>query len=100
MSQRFNSFAGVILSLIYLVLLLYWMLEVVKNVVHVTTSGVVATWYFLQDNIPRNPTLSSLRRSVTTSLGSITFGSLIVAFIKTLRFLVRMATCVLIVEKF
>jgi len=52
-------------------------------------SGVVATWYFLGDQSPSSPTLGALRRSVTTSFGSIACGSLLVALIKTLRFIVR-----------
>jgi hypothetical protein len=69
-------------------LLFFWTSQVILNVCHVTVSGLVATWYFCGDNnMPKNPTLSSLKRSLTTSFGSICFGSLLVAIIKTLRYL-------------
>jgi len=57
----------------------YWGAEVLKNIVHVTTSGVAATWLFFAE--PKQPTWNSWKRATTTSLGSICFGSLIVAFL-------------------
>jgi len=77
---------------IFLVFSFYWVSEVIKNVVHVTVSGVIATWYFLsgsQYGMPPNPTSSALKRSLTTSFGSICLGSLIVAILKTLRSIVK-----------
>jgi len=62
---------------------------VIKNVSHVTTAGVVATWWF--DPQRENVTKGALTRACTTSLGSICLGSLLVAFIKTLHALVRQA---------
>merc|ERR1712048_1264818 len=50
---------------------------------HATVCGVAATWFFSQ--YPHDPTGKSLKRALTTSLGSIAFGSLIVAFISALR---------------
>ncbi|KAI9201836.1 plasma-membrane choline transporter-domain-containing protein, partial [Polychytrium aggregatum] len=79
---------------------LYWTQEVVKNTVHVTIAGLYATVYFtgtstgdaLAFHVPvSNPTLKSARRALTTSFGSICFGSLLIAIIQTLRFLARMA---------
>lgn len=75
-------------SLIYLLFSFYWVSEVIKNVLHVTVSGVLATWYFLSGSnvgMPASPTLGALKRSLTTSFGSICLGSLIVAIIKTIR---------------
>merc|ERR1739848_703150 len=69
----------------------FWTTQVLKNITHVTVSGAVATWYFLSANMPRNPTLSSFKRAVTYSLGSICFGSLLVAIIKTMRALLNSA---------
>ncbi|KAG5465523.1 hypothetical protein CUR178_00228 [Leishmania enriettii] len=69
---------------------LMWVSQVIPNVMHVTTSGLVATWYFAgSNNMPRNPTLASFKRATTTSFGSICFGSLIVAIIQFLRWLVE-----------
>ena len=63
--------------------------------VHVTVSGLVASFYFLAESNPsdpskfvipfRNPTLKSAGRALTTSFGSICYGSLIIALIQTLR---------------
>merc|ERR1719361_3100157 len=66
----------------------YWNLEVFKNIAHVTICGVAATWFFSQ--YPGNPTGPSLKRACTTSLGSIAFGSLMVAIVSTLRQVVVM----------
>eukprot|EP01083_Nonionella_stella_P087182 242427_1 len=69
-----------------LVISFYWNLETFKNIGHTTCCGVAATWYFSQ--YPHEPTIKALKRSLTTSLGSICLGSLIVAFISALRQLV------------
>jgi len=85
--------SSAIACLVYLIFSLYWVSEVIRNVVHVTVSGTTATWYFMQSTMamPQNPTLGALKRSVTTSLGSICLGSLVVAIIKTIRSLVKMS---------
>jgi len=64
---------------------LFWTAQVIKNVVHVTASGVAASWYFLYDCLPRNPTCKSLSRTLGISMGSICLGSLITSFVKALR---------------
>jgi len=89
LSQRFSG-TLLYVAFVFLVFSFYWTFEVLKNIVHVTVSGVVATVYFMSNAMPANPTLGALKRSVTTSFGSICLGSMIVAFIKTLRSLVRM----------
>lgn len=61
----------------------YWGFMVIKNIVHVTVCGAVGSWWFQQ--YPVSPVAGSLRRAVTSSLGSICLGSLLVAFIKALR---------------
>ncbi|RLV91252.1 Protein PNS1 [Spathaspora sp. JA1] len=66
----------------------YYISEVIRNVIHVVISGVYGTWYYLANSdqgAPRHPALSSLRRALTYCFGSISFGSLIVAFIQLLR---------------
>ncbi|KAL3700486.1 hypothetical protein R1sor_018508 [Riccia sorocarpa] len=68
---------------------LYWTMEVIRNVVHVTVAGTVGTFYFQQQNMPRNPTIHALRRATSTSLGSICFGSLIVSILEAIRVMVR-----------
>lgn len=71
------------LSYFTLILSLYWTLEIIKNILLVTTAGTVATWFFQPERAA--PVRSSLFRSLTTSFGSICFGSLLVAIIQTLR---------------
>jgi len=90
--QSFGQTAFTILF-IFLLFSLYWSAQVIKNVVHVTVSGVFASWYFLRGNggIPSNPTLGALRRACTTSFGSICFGSLLVAALQTFRALIQMS---------
>ncbi|KAF2071914.1 hypothetical protein CYY_006771 [Polysphondylium violaceum] len=76
----------------YLVFSLYWVLNIIKNIVHTTISGLFASWYFMSGSVgmPRNPTLGAFKRSVTTSFGSIAFGSLLIAIISTLRYFASM----------
>jgi hypothetical protein len=89
LAQRFERNLS-ILALVFLIFSFYWVSEVLKNIVHVSVSGVIATSYFLGDMMPENPTLGALKRSLTTSFGSICLGSLIVSVLKTLRTLIRM----------
>ena len=65
-------------------LFFFWGVNVLQGVIHATTCGVVAMWYFTGGAMPRNPTLGALRRACSFSFGSICLGSLIVAVINTL----------------
>lgn len=74
------------------IFIFFWTTQVATNVMHVTASGLYATWYFCGlKSMPHNPTLASLKRALTTSFGSICFGSLLVAVLRFLRFLVDQA---------
>ncbi|KAJ3394524.1 putative choline transporter, neither null mutation nor overexpression affects choline transport [Lobulomyces angularis] len=96
--EKDNSQAKTAVTL-YFFFSFFWTSQVIKNVVHVTVAGTFATYYFqgiaAEPNIVvvpvRNPCLNSAKRAVTTSFGSICFGSLIVALIATLRKLAGMA---------
>ncbi|KPA77195.1 hypothetical protein ABB37_07110 [Leptomonas pyrrhocoris] len=60
----------------------FWVQEVVNAVVHVTVCGVVATWYFAgEEHLPLAPVTMALQRAVTTSFGSVCFGSLVTAVV-------------------
>lgn len=78
--------------LLYCCFSYYWTSHVLKNVLHVTASGLFATHYFFagSGNFPANPVAASFKRAMTFSFGSICFGSLLVALIKTLRTVVRL----------
>eukprot|EP00271_Cylindrocystis_brebissonii_P000889 TRINITY_DN11064_c0_g1_i2.p1 TRINITY_DN11064_c0_g1~~TRINITY_DN11064_c0_g1_i2.p1 ORF type:complete len:535 (-),score=92.06 TRINITY_DN11064_c0_g1_i2:1182-2786(-) len=80
-----------VLVISLMLLSLFWSMEVIRNVIHTTTCGTVATYYFQKYEMPHNPTGRSLGRALTTSFGSICLGSFIVAFLQTLRALVSMA---------
>lgn len=72
----------------------FWTAQVIKNTVHVTVAGTVGTWWF----VPREASSccskaisDSWFRSMTTSFGSICFGSLVVAIIQAVKEMVRQA---------
>ena len=72
----------------------YWAHQVISSVVHVTTAGTVGTWWFEPQHANgccSEAVQGSARRAVTTSLGSICFGSLLVALIQALRAMVHQA---------
>eukprot|EP00732_Lithocolla_globosa_P004396 Lithocolla_globosa_v1_NODE_4035_length_1523_cov_17.581063.p1 type:complete len:345 gc:universal NODE_4035_length_1523_cov_17.581063:371-1405(+) len=77
--------------LLYLVFSFYWTSQVIKNVLHVTLSGVFAVHYFLDgtEDFPKHPVAASCCRACTYSLGPVCFGSLLVAVIRVMRVLAR-----------
>jgi Plasma-membrane choline transporter len=78
--------------LVALLFVLYWTKEVGKNVVHVTTAGVMGTYWFVPDDASTfwSPAIhDSYTRATTYSLGSICLGSLITSFLQTLRDIVH-----------
>lgn len=71
----------------------YYISEVIKNVVHVTISGVYGTWYYLagsDQGEPKWPALGAFRRAMTYCFGSICEGSLIVSILQLIRGFVRL----------
>ncbi|OTB00795.1 hypothetical protein M426DRAFT_231977 [Hypoxylon sp. CI-4A] len=71
--------------IVFITFAMYWMSEWLKNTIHTTVSGVYGSWYFHPHNLPRGATRGSLRRALTYSFGSISFGSLLVAIINFLK---------------
>ena len=66
----------------------YWTMQVISNVVHVTTSGTVGTWWMVPheaNGCCSKAVRDSYVRSITTSFGSICFGSLLVALIQAVK---------------
>lgn len=89
-SGSVHSVRGLIFFL--LALSFFWTVLVIKGWVHTSIAGVAATYYFLAPNsLPPHPVAGAVKRASTTSFGSICFGSFLVAFIRTLRFFLRMA---------
>ncbi|KAJ1796058.1 putative choline transporter, neither null mutation nor overexpression affects choline transport [Coemansia sp. RSA 2399] len=78
-----------ILAWVYMVLSYYWTSSVILNVLHTTICGTFGTYFFFEGNPSGYPTkhvmLSSLKRAMTNSFGSVCFGSLVVAIIQTIR---------------
>jgi len=73
----------------FLLISLYWTQEVLKNITHVTTAGVVASWWY--DPSRTNVVSGAYCRATTTSLGSIAMGSFFVAVLQTLEDMARSA---------
>mmetsp|Transcript_50445 Transcript_50445/g.74825 ORF Transcript_50445/g.74825 Transcript_50445/m.74825 type:complete len:473 (+) Transcript_50445:182-1600(+) len=62
--------------------------QVLQNCVHVTVAGTVGTWWFDPESAScccSSAVLGSSFRTLTTSFGSICFGSLLVAILQALR---------------
>jgi hypothetical protein len=59
---------------------------VCTNVAHVTVAGSVATWWFAPAPARQSQTAvrASLRRALSTSFGSICYGSLIIAVLQVI----------------
>ncbi|CAG8490117.1 5826_t:CDS:2 [Ambispora leptoticha] len=83
---------AIIVAMVFLLFSFYWTSQIIKTIVHVTDAGAYAAYYFLEGT-PQGtgsaPTLSSLKRACTTSLGSICFGSLIIAALNTMKAIFR-----------
>ncbi|KAG0089276.1 putative choline transporter, neither null mutation nor overexpression affects choline transport [Podila epicladia] len=80
------------LVMIYFNFVMFWNTEIIKNVVHVTISGVFGVYYFFEGSpqgAPASPTLGSAKRALTTSFGSVCFGSLLIALLQTLRYILN-----------
>mmetsp|Transcript_8101 Transcript_8101/g.20087 ORF Transcript_8101/g.20087 Transcript_8101/m.20087 type:complete len:465 (+) Transcript_8101:173-1567(+) len=73
--------------LFLLFLSLYFTQQVLQSCVHVTVAGTVATWWVAPDESGccSKAVCNSFIRTVTTSFGSVCFGSLLVAIIQALR---------------
>lgn len=66
----------------------YWVHQVLQNTMHVTTAGVVGTWWWVPSEASTcwSTALSdSVARATTYSFGSVCFGSLLVAIVQALR---------------
>lgn len=83
--------SGDVAASLYVIFSMYWSVQVIENVVHTSVCGVFATFYFLHGTGAAiiKPVWNSFSRSMTYSFGSIAFGSLIVAIIQMIRFLIN-----------
>ncbi|KAN0066373.1 pH nine-sensitive protein 1 [Thecaphora frezii] len=76
---------GTVIGLfVFIAIAYYWISEVIKNVAFTTVAGIFGTWYYNATK-PGRVAWGAFRRTATYSLGSICFGSLIVALLDLLR---------------
>lgn len=72
----------------------YWVHQVLCNVVHVTSAGTVATWWYVPLEAAScwsTAIQDSFCRATSYSFGSICFGSLLVAIVQALRAMAQIA---------
>ncbi|KAK3690620.1 pH nine-sensitive protein 1 [Vermiconidia calcicola] len=79
------SSATVIGLVVFITFAAYWITEVLKNIIHMTISGVYGAWFFAPRNPPKGATRGAARRTLTYSFGSICFGSLFIAIVNMLK---------------
>mmetsp|Transcript_1175 Transcript_1175/g.1426 ORF Transcript_1175/g.1426 Transcript_1175/m.1426 type:complete len:481 (-) Transcript_1175:260-1702(-) len=75
-------------GLLFLLFLSYFFThQVLSNIIHVSVAGTVGTWWFMpgESGFCGGAVLGSFFRTITTSLGSVCFGSLLVAIIEALK---------------
>eukprot|EP00529_Nitzschia_sp_RCC80_P015534 CAMPEP_0113489562 /NCGR_PEP_ID=MMETSP0014_2-20120614/26592_1 /TAXON_ID=2857 /ORGANISM="Nitzschia sp." /LENGTH=696 /DNA_ID=CAMNT_0000383301 /DNA_START=46 /DNA_END=2136 /DNA_ORIENTATION=+ /assembly_acc=CAM_ASM_000159 len=83
-----------VFGIIFLLISYHWTAQVLKNVLQVTVSGVVGTWWFDPQDASSlfSPAIQdSWKRATSYSFGSICMGSLLVAIIQTLQSMARSA---------
>jgi hypothetical protein len=68
---------------------LFWGALTFRNVTHFITACVVGQWWFVADAQRQYAVEVSAQRAFTTNFGTISFGSLILAFIKALRLIAQ-----------
>jgi len=81
-------------TLFFFLLSYYWVHQVLQNTVHVTTAGVVGTWWFVPHEASScwsSAIVNSFSRATSYSFGSICFGSFLVALVQALRAMHRIA---------
>lgn len=79
--------------LLFQVFAFLWVVAFLSAVYQHVVAGSVAGWYFSRDVMstrPRENAFSSLFHAVTTSSGSLAFGSLVLAFVQFLNFLLEL----------
>lgn len=77
---QFGPLIGMLLSF-------FWTSSVLSNIVHCAAAGAVAHWWF-SEHVNNSWTKSTFNRACTTSLGSIALGSMFIAIVRTVRWVV------------
>lgn len=86
-----NSISHASGGLIFLILFLnfggLYIVDVLRNVIHVTIGGIYGTWYYTESTftgMPKKEGVGSFKRAMSYNLGSICFGSFFVVLFQTL----------------
>ena len=90
--QALSASSGIVVFL--LLVSFYWVHQVLVNIVHVTSAGTVATWWYVPIEAAgwwSSAIQDSFVRAISYSFGSICFGSLLVALVQALRAMAHMA---------
>jgi len=79
----------------YMVFAFFWVSAFLSAVFQHSVAGAMATWYFSRSvTSPRtsgSPAVTSLFRALTTSFGSLAFGSLFIAIVEFFNFLLQVS---------
>lgn len=79
--------------MLFMVFGFLWVSAFMSAVFQHSVAGAIASWYFSRDAMANkstgSPAIKSLFRAVTTSFGSLAFGSLVIALVEFLQFLLR-----------
>lgn len=86
-----NGYGFVVLIIFGLLVSFAWTMEVLRNVLNVTVSRVIALFYMRG---MQSDTMFSFQRAFTTSLGSVSLGSIMVPVIESLRVVARIVNLV------
>ena len=84
-SDKSSNGVGGGLFAILLLTSLFWGALTFRNITHFVTACVVGQWWFAGDAYRQYAVQTSVQRAFTTNFGTISFGSLILAFIKAIR---------------
>lgn len=87
-----NTGSGAVTGLVvFVVFAFYWISETLKAIFFATNCGVFGAWYYAPPGQKKQPvSLSSFGRATSFSLGSLAFGSLIVAILDIIRGIVSL----------
>jgi hypothetical protein len=80
-NPKSNITSGLVITILFLNFAGLYIIDVVKNVMHVTIGGIYGTWYYLENTfigMPTNEGKGSFKRAMTYNFGSVCFGSLFV----------------------
>ena len=97
-SLTFSTWIGVLLGML---IVAWWGHKVFVNIAHMTACHVICSWYFDPDSINEGHiacckpvTMTGFKRACTNYLGSVAFGSLIVAILEAIYY-----TCKIIADR-